>query len=265
MRIFFLLIVLLVLCTSCAAIDRQESTERVLFVGNSLTYFGNVPAIYAELCAVEGRVVSSDMIVVGGATLSQRVADGSAERALTARKYTTLVLQERGGDLICSFGPESCVESRQAIKLLADVAKGNGVAVVLLGTYQGVPAVSRELVEKESKAAADAGIPYVEVSGQLQHLRSAAPDLLWFAEDGMHPGKDLALLNALLVYRTLHGSLPQARAITVSAPVYGHHSGLTEELREADAPAPNPGTPDEMRYSAETLQILLRGISSDDT
>jgi hypothetical protein len=202
------------------------------------------------------------MIVRGGATLAQRVADGSVARALAARKYSTLVVQERGGDLTCSFGPDSCIQSRKAIQSLASLAREHGVAVVLLGTYQPHPAASRNLIEKESAAAAEAGIPYVEVSGKLQRLRSVVPELTWFATDGMHPGKDLALLNAMLVYRALHGVLPKPGPLTVTAPIYGSTSGLTEALRQADAPPPLPDTPGGVRYTSGTLKTLLDTIGS---
>jgi len=239
-----------------------ERNDNVLFVGNSLTYVGNVPAVFAVLSTDNGRPTSSDMIVQGGATLNQRVTDGSVARALEEKKYSALVLQERGGDLMCSFGPDSCTESRKAIHALAGLAKKKGISVVLLGTYQSDPSASRSLVESESSAAAEADIPYIEVSETLQQLRLTAPEFAWFAPDGMHPGKDLALLNAILVHKAIRGSLPEPRPLIVSAPIYGATSGLTEELRQADAPPPLRETPTEVRYSSETLKTLIGVVSS---
>ncbi len=202
------------------------------------------------------------MIVQGGATLTQRVADGSVANALKKRKYTALVLQERGGDLMCSFGPDSCIESRKAIGVLASLAKEQGVVVVLLGSYQPHPIASRTVVEFESAAAKEVGISYVEVSEKLQQLRSVAPELAWFATDGIHPGKDLALLNALRIYQSLHNSLPEPWTLTVRAPIYGSTSGLTKAIRQADAPPPLLDTPDEVRYTSDTLKKLTTALSS---
>jgi hypothetical protein len=259
------LLILILACalgaTSCQVFERQDEAIKVLFVGNSLTYVGNVPAIYSALAAAGGQPESADMIVRGGATLTQRVADGSVARALTERKYTALVLQERGGDLMCSFGPDSCPQSRQAIKHLADLGRNKGVKVVLLGTYQPEPSASRHLVEKESQAAAEAGIPYIEVSEKLRHLRSVHPQLTWFAPDGMHPGKDLALLNGLLVYQKLRGKLPTAQPLTVKAPIYGSTSGLREALRASNAPPPLADTPLEAHYPAATMDSLLSALA----
>lgn len=243
--------------------DFAEAAREVLFVGNSLTYVGNTPAVFSALTEANGEPIASDMIVKGGATLAQRVYDGSVARALKEKQYTTLVLQERGGDLICAFVPESCARSRQAIKALAALAKEKGVGVVLLGTYQPLPAVSKRLVKGEASAAAEAGIPYIEVSEKLQQLRSTAPELTWLANDGMHPGKDLALLNAVLIYKTLRGSLPSPQPLTVKAPIYGSTSGLTETLRSSDAPPPLPEkTPSKVHYSSDTLRKLF-GVFSN--
>lgn len=253
----------LLICASCAPTTTATDTERVLFVGNSVTYVGNTPAIVSALGAANGKPIASDMIVKGGATLSERVADGSVERALDGADYYALVLQERGGELMCSFGPDSCAESRRAIEALAELGKERGIQVFLLGTYQRHPAASRYLVERESLAAQEAGIPYVEVSETLQRLLETEPGLSWFADDGVHPGKHLALLNAVLVYRALYGMLPQPVPLTVKAPIYGTRSGLTEELRSAKAPPPLPDTPTEISYSPDTLKRLLAYVSNE--
>lgn len=266
MKKFTLLVLTaLLLCASCTAMQMENQPERVLFVGNSLTYVGSLPAVFSALATANSHPVKSDMIVRGGATLSQRVADGSITRALEQNQYTTLVLQERGGALMCSFGPDSCVRSREAIKTLVELARKNDLKVVLLGTYQGLQSASRRLVEAESAAAAEIGIPYIEVSETLGHLRSAAPELTWFYTDGMHPGKHLILLDAIQIYRQLFGVYPEANSFTVNAPIYTTNSGLTETLRAADAPPPKANTPKEISYSSETINKLLSIINNDDS
>ena len=232
----------------------------MLFVGNSLTYVANTPAVYSALATANGHPTRSDMIVRGGATLAERVADGSVERALSRGGYTTLVIQERGGDLTCSFGPDSCAQSRTAIAALAGRAREQGTDVVLLGTYQSHPAASRAIVEEERQAAAEAGIAYAEISGKLQALRGAEPELAWFAEDDMHPGKDLALLNAMVLYEALHGDMTYVGRLCVSAPIYCTVSGLDETLRRADSPPPLAETPREACYPAETVEKMQRAV-----
>ena len=247
--------------SACPAAEARSATEQVLFVGNSLTYYGNAPAVYAALSTANGYPASSDMIVEGGATLDQRVADGKIEQALQTGRYDTLVIQERGGDLLCSFGPDSCIESRAATKALASIARGHGVKVVMLGSYQPTPEISRRLVEAETAASKAAGIGYAEVSETLRHLTGAEPELAWFAADGMHPGRHLTLLNAIVIYQALRGELPAAGPLAVNAPIYAEDSGLEATLRAADAPPPNGDTAVGIEYSPTTLARILQNLT----
>lgn len=255
-----LLSLLLLACAACASSPPPQAPGRVLFVGNSLLYVGNAPAVFSTLAEANGHAMEADMIVQGGATLTQRLEDGSVARALEEHRYTALVLQERGGDLLCLFGPDSCGESRDAILHLAGVGREHGVRVMLLGTYQSLPQASRALVEEEAAAATAAGIPYLEVSERLRGLQAAAPGLAWFADDGMHPGADLALLDAMLVYRQIFGVLPAARSLTVDAPIYTTHSGLVATLRTATAPPPRSDTPRQVSYPASTMETVARAL-----
>lgn len=232
----------------------------VLFVGNSLTYVGNTPAVFDALTRASGRPSSSDMVVQGGATLADRVADGSVERAFARKRYAVLVLQERGGDLDCSVAKSACHRSREAISVLVGLARQVGAEVYLLGTYQGHPYFSKGIVAAESAAASDAGIGYVEVSESLQRYRAEWPDIGWTAPDGMHPGPTLTLLNAVLLHRAILGGWPEPVAFTVGAPIYGASSGLTPEVRGAADPPPIDTTPRAIDFPAETLRRLLRSV-----
>lgn len=256
-RFIACLLALLLACTACTAPPASAPETRVLFVGNSLVYVGNAPAVYAALATANGHPTRADMIVRGGATLTQRLEDGSVARALESGGYALLVLQERGGDAVCGFGPGSCEQSRQAIIELAALARAKGTRAVLLGTYQPGAAFSPRLVAAEADLARAAGIDYVEVSETFARLRSEHPEQDWFDADGMHPGRDLALLNAVQLYRVVHGGPPVPAALEVPAPIFAPRSGLEETLRAADDPPPLPDTPLRGQYPRDTVEALL--------
>lgn len=75
--------------------------------------------------------------------------------------------------------------------------------------------------------------------------------------DGKHPGKDLVLLDATLLYRHLTGSDPAAGDFIADAPSYASNSGLAAKLRAADDPPPQAGTPQGASYTAATIEKLL--------
>ena len=261
MRRWMLLIAVWLFAVAPVLAAPAEQPQRVLFVGNSLTYYGNLPATFAALAKANGHDVQSEMIVEGGATLAERVADGSVQQALQQRRPAVVVLQERGGDLLCRHVTDVCTESRQALDVLARAAHAINARVLVLGTYQPVERVSIELVRAEGDAARRAGADYVEVSETLRALSASLPDLAWHAADGMHPGPALTLLDALQLHRTLYGTL-SSRPFEVTAPIYGADSGLEPTLRQADAPPPRPGTPGQIRYEQSQVQRINASLAS---
>ncbi|MCD9087729.1 hypothetical protein [Stenotrophomonas sp. SY1] len=246
---------LFALATSAAASNVTQEPERALFVGNSLVYVGNLPATFAAMSQANGQPVHSQMIVKGGARLNERLADGAVHGALNTERPAILVLQEQGGALLCWPDKQACVQSQAALKALAQAGRDSGTRVFLLGSYQSHPRASAELVKQEAAAAAQAGIPYVEISEVLRSASTAAPELPWFATDGMHPGPALTLLDAVQLHRAVHGRYPE-RGFTVDAPIYGTKSGLDATLRDANAPAPLSDTPTRITYSDAEVQRI---------
>lgn len=250
-----LLAILFTSAVNAAATDAKPEPTRVLFVGNSLIYVGNLPATFAAMSGANGHPVHSQMIVRGGATLSQRLVDGSVQQALDAQRPAILVLQEQGGALLCLPDRDACAQSQAAVIALSEAGRKSGARVLLLGSYQGHPGASVELVKREAAAAERAGIPYVEISEALRHASATAPDLQWFDADGMHPGPALTLLDAIQLHRAIHGRYPE-RGFTVDAPIYGTTSGLVATMRDANAPAPLSNTPTRITYSDADIQRI---------
>lgn len=261
---FSIALMLLLTSLHCNAGSVEKQPDHVLFVGNSLIFVSNLPAVFSALANANGHPVRSDMIVRGGAMLDDRVRDGSVVRALATNAYTTMILQERSGHLMCSLRPALCLQSERAIKSLAKAARDHGVPTMLLGTYQIQPWASRELVEGESRAAARAGIAYVGVWEKLQRLLRAEPELGWYQADGLHPGKDLALLDAILIYRQMFGSDPEVKSFTVHALIYTDNRGRPDVSATVDTTSQKVRIPMPVTYSSATIERLLASVNKVD-
>ena len=202
-----------------SAVAAATKPLQVLFVGNSLTYVGNLPAVMEALAASNGKSLQADMIVKGGATLTQWLDSGAVPKALQADHYDYVVLQERGNDFACGFGPQVCKDSRHALHALAAIVRGAGAKPILMGTYQVDHGASQALVAAESKAAYAEDMPYLDVSTRLNAGRERVPYDDWFAKAG-HPGHTLVLLEAVLLYQQLYGGPPEAKPLQVRAPMF---------------------------------------------
>ncbi len=72
--------------------DAGVRSLRVLFIGNSYTYVNDLPAMLGQL---SGGAITTDAVVVGGATLEDHWNTGDAQRRIADGGWTHVVLQEQ--------------------------------------------------------------------------------------------------------------------------------------------------------------------------
>ena len=254
-RLLLITFVLFMLIGFGAHAGTQRTTQ-ILFVGNSLTYVGNLPAVFKALAMQNGKPVETAMIVKGGATLTQWHDTGAVRRALATRRYDYAILQERGNDFACGFGPKVCKDSRGSLRALARTVRARGVKPILLGTYEPDREGSEALIDAESKAARSDAMPYIEVSHRLLTGQVRSPHIDWFYKDGMHPGHELILLEAVLLYRQIFGELPDPRPLSVHALMFvpGSKFSVPSPLT-----LPLPGQPvaDAHAYTRKSVEVAV--------
>jgi len=100
----------------------------VLFVGNSITAANDLPAVFFALAAAYGRRCRTQELLRPGAPLDAFVADGSLELRLQAEQFSHVILQERGGDYLCAFGPASCEIALRALSAAAGAVRQTGAS-----------------------------------------------------------------------------------------------------------------------------------------
>jgi len=236
----------------------------VLFIGNSLIYTGNLPAVLDALAAANGHPLQSQMLVKAGATLIDRVQDGSAAEVMSRQKFDYVFLQERGGDVICHSDPIPCKDSETATLALAALAREHGAKPVMLGTYQPRREASDHLLQAETALAKKAAIPLVAVTPYFVAGRNHSPQLEWFYADDLHPGADLILLEAALVYRHLYGLLPRSADLTVTATIYSPRTKFSPpQLASENALAKDAA--DGHRYSQKEMSAVLAAAAKTAT
>lgn len=239
------LLVAAVLVIAPAQPTRASEPIRVLFVGNSLVYYGNLPGVFDALAAANGHATRSTMIASGGETLAGHLEGGQVAEVLASGHFDYVVLQERGGDLVSGFGPDARDAAHEAFAALVAMTREDGATPVLFGTYQPHEHSSARLVEAEAALAAQHDVAHVAVSEQLRAAVATRPDVEWYAEDSMHPGPDHALLTSALLYRTVFGDEPRSAPLVI------------------DTPPVRPGHPRHQHtYSAERVRQVLAATSA---
>jgi hypothetical protein len=242
----------ILLCMIGAAHAREPAEQRVLFIGNSLTYVNSLPAIFELVANAQpgSPRYRADMYVRGGASLTELDQDPQLQALLDSGDYQVVVLQERGGNDLCIHAPayevyrdEHCDALIATHLKLARQARAHGATVLYLGTYQSLPNVSALQVSAEMELSTRMAASYVEISDTLRRQQVAHPGLPWLYADRSHPGIATTTLMALRAYQALdHGRTPRPFRLCSASSLYttrlrGHAFVPHEELTEPAGPS----------------------------
>jgi hypothetical protein len=182
------------------------SPQRVLFIGNSLTAWNDLPRAVARLAQADGQPPPLvRMVAIGGYSLEDHWNHGEARRAIADGPWTVVVLQQ---------GPSALMESRRLLveyaRRFADLIRAAGATPAL---YMVWPSVDRRQdyggVSESYRAAAKAVSGIVLPAGDawrlvLQRHRSLA----LYSNDGLHPTVAGTYLAALVIYQGLYQRSP---------------------------------------------------------
>lgn len=205
--IVFTIAVLGFLSVNCLA-QGEKDTIRVLFVGNSYTYFENMPQMASEISEMTGTKLITEKITLGGAKLSEH---WQGERGLKTREkihsgdFDIVVLQE------WSLGTVS--EKDSAMKYLAlfsDYVRKEGAEPFYYLTWarEKVPQLQETISSVYRDAAEQNDATVVPVGEAWAIARRLRPDFRLFNLDGTHPSGFGAYLTACVFVAAITGELP---------------------------------------------------------
>ena len=132
---------------------------RVLFIGNSYTYFNDMPGLFEKECEKNGVTADVDSVTAGGYRLSQFLSDEDeygrrVKGLLENKKYDYVVLQEQ------SVYP--VIEAEAFFKTVSELVsriKENGAKPVLYETWGRADG---------SKTLSDLGLTHDEMQDKLR-------------------------------------------------------------------------------------------------
>jgi len=212
-----------------AASDRTKAASapvRILFLGNSYTYFNNLPHMLEQLTASARlrRSVQGTMVVEGGATLRDHWEQGKALALLRQKHWDYVVLQEQS-----NLGVAYFVDGQSRITNAPDFQKYAlrfhraiqevGAKTVLFQTWAREDAPERDqamLNHIYGSVAKEIQCQLVPVGMAWQETRKANAAVPLFAADGSHPAPAGTYLTACCFFATLFGRDPAGLTRTIS-------------------------------------------------
>ena len=101
---------------------RDPALVSVLFLGNSLTYFNDMPRMTARIGAKESRPLFVDAVTLGGADLDDLWYRTDALKRIWQLHWDYVIIQERGGHAAMDRGERF----HEALRKLAEQARMSG-------------------------------------------------------------------------------------------------------------------------------------------
>jgi hypothetical protein len=258
------LLALLLLCL-CAGVAAQEPPKplRVLFVGNSYTFFNNLPAVFVALARHARPDLPApevEMVAAGGATLDDLLGLPRFEGALRRGPWDVVVLQERGGVLACltTMQRPMPTDSATAVsahrKMMRAARAAGSTRFLLFGTWQMGTREPGAASRGTRKLGSMLDVPVVDLAPMLFDAERADPATRWFTADD-HPHRLGTVLIAAAFWRQITGEAVPAGAFGAEVEEYTGHR--PRRGRAAQQPAPTWS----LRASAAQMQVIADAIA----
>lgn len=193
---------------------------KILFVGNSYTYYNDMPKLFCALAQENGKDVLVDSVTKGGRKLYENLApeDEYCQKiASLCRKntYDVLILQEQSYFPLVDF--EGFVKGLDGVMKLVNAPKTLFYAT--WGRKTGCPLLDElgmtseemtvHLAKAYQKAADILGAEISPVGACFCKLNKCAPEVELYNKDLSHPSLLGSTVAAITHYRCIFGELPK--------------------------------------------------------
>lgn len=211
----------------------QKDVKKVLFIGNSFTFYSNIPGIFGELAKGAGKNVTVESVTNGSWTLS-KFADKTDEYGakvhakLTASDdYDAIILQDQSTrPLANKTGFVS------GIKAMADKINSTqkSCRIYLYATWgfeeyasknnMTIPKMEAKIRAEYASAAKEIGTTVCNVGKAFTEVYTENKDInLYYSEDNKHPSYSGAFLSACVHVSTILGIDPRTSSFNGSSEI----------------------------------------------
>lgn len=195
----------------------------MLFVGNSLTYFNNLPELVKQIAACEKVEVSYRTLALPNYALEDHWNDKTVIEEINSGKYNFVIVQQgpssqqEGRTLLLDYGLklDSLCEKKKAQLAVFMVWPSKARSTDFQGVYE-----SYKILAESSKSI------FCPAGRAWQTLWKNDPAFELYGPDNFHPGLKGSLLSALVIY----GRIMKKNSLKF----VNHHQVNNEGLSSAD-------------------------------
>ncbi len=205
MKLRKILIVLFIgIYTQSSFAQVKKDTIRVLFVGNSFSYYYNLPEVVNEMSAYSDKVyIDTRHSLVGGSNLSQHLKGENGTETLNIlakEKFDYVVLNHHS--LATTKEADTFYETS---KKMVEFIRSKGAKPVFMMTwaYNSNTLMLKTIAAAYEDMCSKLGVDLVPCGKLFDEVRIRRPDLNMFDDDDKHPSKHATYLNGLTFFKYL--------------------------------------------------------------
>ena len=210
----YLSTILLILATSGSF---AQDTTRVLFIGNSLTFVNDLPAMFYSVATAAGKQVIVDQSTAGGYTLQLHYAWANTQTKLASQEWDYVVLQEQSqipsmpGTREVLFYPWACKfdslihalhPQAQTLFFLTFAHRSGDIDIISSGGSDTYEQMQQRLRDGYKYIADSLHAPIAPVGWAWKTIRHDYPGVDLYSDD-VHPNVSGTYLAAHVFYTTI--------------------------------------------------------------
>lgn len=203
---------LFLLCTGFSILSFCQSDE-VLFIGNSVTYFNDMPEIFKNISASKGKNVSVTTHTPGGTGFVNHVDDPSLYQKIRSKNYKYVIMQPGTGESAGHSYPVA-ITAERGRKIRDSIRKYSPCSKIFLYEIPyGVPSANeynvyftfqQKIKDSITKMSNLMQVEMIPAGESAREYYNSSPDLaLHGTYNDIHPGPKGSYLVAASMYSAI--------------------------------------------------------------
>ena len=190
----------------------SQNKEKILFVGNSFTFYWNLPSIVESMAAEKEIFLDIHQSTAGGASLKQHWFGDknlNTKKLIESGDYSTIILQDYSSNPLLKTK-----ESNEYFNRFIQLVKSNQGQPIIYGTWM-FPSISSKKYKSSDPIqnalkpiSTKTNTPIAPVGTAFRLFQEKHPEIPIFTSDNKHPSAVGSYLAACIFYKILTGKSP---------------------------------------------------------
>jgi len=192
----------------------DSTSMNILFIGNSITYYNDMPTIFRNMANASGKNINVEKWVQGGVILGYFALNANAEQIINQKKWDYVILQD--GDYHIIYPEDHPRLAGYVYTLRNLILKNNPNTKILFhllhalkdgithdNVYYDYTTFTQKIIEGTKAFARYANLTLAPVGIAWNYIVVNKPSINLYDSDGMHPSYAGSYLIASVYYSAI--------------------------------------------------------------